>query len=103
VSAAQVEIVREAFESLNRGDLDGALAKAHDDVVFDLTSSNAPYAGVYTATEEARAGFQEFLDTWEHVHWTIEEVFEAGEDQVIAVTVVHGRVRAGIDGSARGG
>lgn len=102
MSDEQIEIVRRAFDALNRGDVDAALGQTHEDVVFDLTASNAPYAGNYTATDEARAGFQEFLETWEHVQWTVEEVFEAGPDQVIAVTVVHGRVRAGVDGSARG-
>ena len=102
MSAEQIEIVRRAFESLNQHDLDAVLGFVHDDVLFDLTGSNAPYAGNYTNTTEARDGFQEFLDTWEHVQWTIEEVFEAGTDKVIAVTVVHGRVSAGIDASARG-
>ena len=102
MSAEQIEIVRGAFAALNRQDLDPILESVHDDVVFDQSRSNAPYAGIYSGTSDVREAFQEFFDTWEDVKWTVEEVFEAGTDTVIAVSMVKGRVRAGLDASARG-
>jgi ketosteroid isomerase-like protein len=59
MSVENVELVREAFEAFNRGDLEEALERMHPDIEW-RTLDAFPDAGTYRGREEV----QEFWHTW---------------------------------------
>jgi hypothetical protein len=54
MSQENVEIVRGAFDSVNRGDIDGALENAADDFEVDWSNSIGPAKGIYSGKEQVR-------------------------------------------------
>jgi hypothetical protein len=65
VSQENVEIVRRAFDSINRGDVDAALEAAADDFEMDWSNSIGPLNGVYRGRPEALRLWRSFLDAWD--------------------------------------
>jgi ketosteroid isomerase-like protein len=99
---SHVGAVLSAFEALNRGDLDAALAQTHPEAEFDWMDSNAPYAEVMSGRAGARTRLEEFFAMWDELRWTPEELVEVDGGHVIAVTHVRARGRDGIELDARG-
>ena len=85
MSQENVEIVRNAWSGLDRGDLEAAFKDAAPDVEFDQTRALGMDRGVYTL-EEFKRLTQSFIDTWESVRWEADEFIDAGEHVVLAFT-----------------
>jgi ketosteroid isomerase-like protein len=103
MSRENVEIVRRAFESINRGDVDGALDAAADDFEVDWSNSIGPLKGIYKGKERVRGLWSAFLEAFDAVRWDPEEVIEVDESRVIAVNHVRMRGRgSGVDVEAIG-
>jgi ketosteroid isomerase-like protein len=99
MSQENVEIIRAAFDALNRGDLEGVLKDADPDFEFDLSRAVGPIQGVFKL-DQTRGVLEEFLGMWEAVRWEIDELREVG-DQVAASTTSYLRGRDGIEGTVR--
>jgi ketosteroid isomerase-like protein len=84
-----VEIVRRALELWNRGDVDGALEEAADDVMVDMSNAIGPDKGVYRGKERIRELWTSFHDAADAIRWEPEEFIEVDEERLI----VAGRVR----------
>jgi ketosteroid isomerase-like protein len=100
MSQENVEIVRRAWEALDRGDVEAALRDAAPDAEFDQTRAIGMDRGVYTR-DEFRRLTEAFIATWELARWEAEEFIDAGEHVVMSFT---NRMtgRDGIEVQARG-
>ena len=89
-----VELVREQFEALNRGDLDGVMSGVAEDAVLDGRADLI----------EGRAAIRGFIDEWfkayEELDYNLEEVSHLGGGVVFAVVTQDGRL-VGSDGHIR--
>jgi ketosteroid isomerase-like protein len=95
-----VETVRRAYESLNEGDVDSALAVLADDAEW-CEHSDLPEAGLYRGRDAIRAFLASFLESWEEFQQETEDVL-TGEDCVLVL--LRSRVRgagSGINVEAR--
>jgi ketosteroid isomerase-like protein len=88
-----VELVRTAFAAMSRGDIDGALALAADDLVFDWSNSIGPEKGVYRGKDQIREFWTTLYDAFEEVSWNAEEIIEVDDTRLIAVNHIRMRGR----------
>jgi ketosteroid isomerase-like protein len=100
MSQENVEIVRAAFDALNRGDVDAALKEAAPDFEYDFSRSVGTAPGVYRLNE-IKQFWEEFAGAWESSRWEAEDFIEAGEQVVTPIMNYH-RGRQGIEVQARG-
>jgi len=100
MSKESVEIVRAAFDALNRADMDAVLKDAAPDFEFDFSRAVGPINGVF-GRDELPGLLKEFDEPWESVRRDADEFIEAGEQVVMPFTSYH-RGRDGIEVQARG-
>jgi uncharacterized protein len=95
-----VEIVRIAYEALNNGDIEGAMAALDEDAEW-TEHSDIPEAGVYRGREAIRAFLMQFLESWQQFHQETEELI-AGESCVLIMLRSRQRGKgSGIDVEAK--
>lgn len=82
------ELIRDAIDAINRGDVDGFLARTHADFEWTVLEAS-PLAGTYRGHEEVRAYVEEWTDTFADVRLEIEELV-AMDDRVLAVVMGSG-------------
>ncbi len=103
MSQENVEIVRRVFDSINRGDVDGALEPAADDFEMDWSNSIGPAKGIYRGKEQVRHAWASFIEAFDELRWDPEEIIEVDESRLIAVNHVRMRGRgSGIEVDAVG-
>ena len=100
MSQENVKIVRQAWEALDRGELDVLEALAAPDAEIDQSRAVGTDRGVYTVPEFRRLT-QQFIDTWQSVDWIADEFIEVG-DYVVMPFTNRLRGRDGIEVEARG-
>ena len=88
---AGVELVQEIVESLNRGDVDGMLARMHPDFEWRPLEAS-PVARVYRGHEHVRGYVEDWLSTFEGLRLDLENPTEVA-GRVIAPVNAHGRGR----------
>jgi ketosteroid isomerase-like protein len=87
-----VELVHGIVEALNRGDVDGMLARMHAD--FEWTPlESSPVARVYRGHEQVRHYVEDWLATFGSLRLELVDPAEVA-DRVVAVVHAHGRGRA---------
>ena len=86
---SDVDTLRNAYEALNHGDIESALA-ALDEHAEWSEHSDLPEAGTYRGRDAIRAFLQSFLESWQDFHQETEEV-TAGEGCVLVM--LRSRVR----------
>jgi ketosteroid isomerase-like protein len=94
MSQENVEIVLRALDSINRGDIDGALEAAADDFEMDWSNSIGPLKGVHRGREEVMKFWLSFLDAFDSLQWVPEEIIDIDESRVIVVNHVRMRGRS---------
>jgi ketosteroid isomerase-like protein len=88
-----VRLVHGIIAALNRGDVDGMLARMDPD--FEWTPLEAsPIARVYRGHEQVRGYVEDWLGTFEDVQLELEEHPTEVAGRVVAVVRGHGRGRA---------
>src|ERR687898_1422616 len=92
MSQGNVEIIRSAYESLNRRDWEGGFRDAHPDL--ELTTQRGPAPGTYRGHEAVREQFEELTGPFEASTMEPEKFFE-GEDDVVAFVKVRSRPKGG--------
>lgn len=91
---AGVELVRGIIDALNRGDVDGMLARMHPDFEWRPLESS-PVARLYRGREQVRAYVEDWLNTFDSLRLDLQDPTEVG-DRVLAV--IHGRGRGRASG-----
>jgi uncharacterized protein len=71
-----VETLRKAYEALNEGDIESALAVLDEDAEW-CEHSDLPEAGLYRGRASIRAFLQSFLESWEDFHQETEDLIPA--------------------------
>ena len=87
-----MEIVRECFEAVRRGDFANAVTHFATDVVYTV-SHEAPVRG----PDAVRALWQRWEDTWEQIEMRHEEFLDAGENVVVTTHEVGQGRASGIE------
>jgi uncharacterized protein len=95
-----VEILRGAYEALNHGDIEGAMAALDEDAEW-TEHSDIPEAGSYHGREAIRAFLMSFLESWQQFHQETEELIP-GESCVLIMLRSRQRGKgSGIDVEAK--
>jgi ketosteroid isomerase-like protein len=89
---AAVKLVRRIIEALNRGDVDGMLARMHPDFEWRPLEAS-PVARVYRGREQVRRYVEDRLTTFDVVRLDLEDPTELA-DRVVAMVRGRGRGRA---------
>ena len=84
-----VELTREAFEAVNRHDLDALMGFYADDAVFDLSAAGI---GIFAGVDSIRGFVQDWWKTWGDHLAEAEEVQELGHGVVFASLRETGRL-----------
>jgi ketosteroid isomerase-like protein len=82
MSHENVEIVREMYEAMNRGDWNAAFANASPEIEWE-TDHRHPKAGIYRGHDEFRRFMEDLEDTFEQSVIEPERFFARG-DRVVA-------------------
>jgi ketosteroid isomerase-like protein len=100
MAADDVEILRTAYQSLNDGDIEGAMAVLDEDAEW-CEHSDLPEAGLYRGRESIRTFLESFLESWQDFHQETEELIP-GKSCVLIMLLSHQRGKgSGIDVHAR--
>ena len=91
MSQENVELVRRAIDSINRGRL--ALEDTADDFEMDWSNSVGPLKGVYRGAEQVNGVFQSFREVWDRLRWDVQEVIDLEGGRVLIVNRVRMRGR----------
>lgn len=95
MSQENVAVVRHMFEAFLRSDLEAALSAFDPDVEWDGT--NLPDGRVSRGLDAIMEHTSSWAEMWETWEVELEEVIDAGGDQVIAFIRERGRTKAGIE------
>jgi ketosteroid isomerase-like protein len=93
MSQENVEIVRQIYEQLNRGDVEGVVELCDDDFLMDM-SERVFNPDTYRGHDGIRRFYGGVTDAWKSYVWTVEETRVAG-DTVVAMLHCEGQSREG--------
>lgn len=94
MATENLELLRQAVESINRGDIAGTLENAADDFELDWSNAIGPgRKGIYTGKDEVRKFWITFAEAFDEFRWDFEEIIEVDESRAIAVNHLHVRGR----------
>jgi ketosteroid isomerase-like protein len=92
MSQENVEVILQAIEAVNQGDVDAFVATASPDIEFEDSAFWSEPARIYRGKAELREWFnQVLLDPWEGLHCEVPEIIEAADDRVIYELVITAR------------
>ena len=87
MSQENVEIVRSAYDHLNRGDVEGLIALCDDDFLIDM-SERVFNPDTYEGHDGIRRFYDEVRGAWKSYRWEVERTRVAG-DSVVAMLHCH--------------
>jgi ketosteroid isomerase-like protein len=91
MSRENIERMRESLRAFNRHDVEALVDLCSPDV--ELVTLRAAMEGTsYRGPDAWRAAFKDFDESWEGLHYELEE-FRAGGDTVLALGTLRGRGR----------
>ncbi len=88
-----MQVVRLAYEHLNRGDVEGLVELCDDDFLMDM-SERVFNPDTYKGHDGIRRFYEGVRDAWESYRWDVEETRVAG-DSVVAMVYCQGQGREG--------
>jgi ketosteroid isomerase-like protein len=94
MSEENVDVVRQIFEAINRGDLDEAFTHVSADFIADWSASLAPDRGVFHGPDAVRAALETANEAWSEVDYFESETIDLGD-----IIVRVGGIRARGEGS----
>jgi len=105
MSQENVEVVHRLFESINRGDIEGAVALADPPPDFEFVPSGVlipDLSGVQRGSEGFRRLTDAFFGEFDALHADVHELIDAG-DQVFSAFTLRGRGKqSGVETSFNG-
>jgi ketosteroid isomerase-like protein len=87
-----VEVVRQVYERLNRGDVEGVVALCDEDFLMDM-SERVFNPDTYTGHDGVRRFYEGVMDAWASYRWDVEEA-RVADDSVVAMLHCQGQSRA---------
>ena len=93
MSRQNAEIVRDAYELLNRGDVESLVELCDDDFLMDM-SERVFNPDTYRGHDGIRRFHDGVRDAWESYRWTVEDTRVKG-DSVVAMLHCQGQSRKG--------
>ena len=90
MSEENLELVRRAFDALNRRDVEGFLADTDPDVVADWSRAKGLERGTFHGREEVAGFLRSWWDAFDESVIVVDELIDAGEQ---VVSAFHGRQR----------
>jgi ketosteroid isomerase-like protein len=97
MSHENVELVRQAYEAWNRGDLRWMLNHVSPDFEFRTTHLFPDTEGVYRGREGLKRFWNTFQGPWETLLIEVERIEPIGQARVLALFRFHGRGRDGLE------
>jgi len=91
MSQENVELVRQAFDRLNRGDVEGVVELCDEKFVIDM-SERVFNPAVYRGHDGIRRFYGDVMEVWEHYEWIVEDALTS-RDAVVAMLHCLGRGR----------
>jgi ketosteroid isomerase-like protein len=102
MSRENVEVVRRAYEALNRRDADALLEGAEPDLLQDWSRSIGPERGIFRGRDQVRQFLWSWWDAFDESFIEVDELIDAG-DHVVAVFHARNRGRgSGVEVEGRG-
>jgi ketosteroid isomerase-like protein len=98
MSEENVEVVRQAFEALNRGDLDAAGAYLAPTFEYVASGAIPGVGGLYRGVEGMRE-FLGWLDEFSTARYEMNELIDAGDQVLIGFTVRGRGKQSGVESS----
>jgi ketosteroid isomerase-like protein len=95
-----VEILREAYEALNHGDIESALGVLEPYAEWQ-EHSDLPEAGLYRSRVAIRTFLLGYLDSWEEFHQETEELIGSGDRVAVLLRMAAKGKGSGIEVQAR--
>ena len=83
MSEENVEIVRESFDAIGRGDLDTLLKLYDSDIEFEPLTGTRVETGGYRGHQGVRQYFQEADEVWDEVRPVAGEITTTGDEVVV--------------------
>jgi ketosteroid isomerase-like protein len=94
MSQENVEIVRSVYDAAARGDSERVFALYDPEVVLDSSRLEVVTTlEVYRGHDGLRTFFRDWNEAWESIDYDVEELIDAGGQQVVSVVTRHGRGR----------
>lgn len=87
MSAENVEIVKQALDGFNAGDVDGILPFLSDDFEATTPPELASEPDTYRGHDGIRRYFDSFKDVMEDIRWDLHEFHEAGDRVLVEFTL----------------
>jgi uncharacterized protein len=100
VARDNVEILRHAYEALNRGEIDTAMSVLEPEAEWQ-EHSDLPEADVYRGRDTIRNFLMSFLDSWEKFRQETEELVDGGDRVAVMLRMAGKGKGSGIEVEAR--
>jgi ketosteroid isomerase-like protein len=94
MSGEKVSVVRSVYEAASRRDSAAVLALYDPEVELDNTRLQVVSGGLYKGHEGLRSFFRQWNEAWESVDYQVDDLIDAGAEQVVSVVTRHGRGRS---------
>ena len=92
--AESAAVVRQCYDLLNRGDVDGLTELCSDDFRIDMTE-RVFNPDCYLGHDGIRRFYAGVTEAWESYQWDVEETHDGPGDAVVAMLHCYGRSRVG--------
>jgi uncharacterized protein len=83
MSEENIEIVRESFDAMGRGDLDALLDLYDSDIKFEPLTGTRVESGGYRGHQGVRQYFEEVDEVWDEVRPVAGEITTTGDEVVV--------------------
>jgi ketosteroid isomerase-like protein len=93
MSKENAEVVRQVYDLLNRGDIEGVIELCADDFQMDMTE-RVFNPDTYEGPDGLRRFYKDVTDAWDSYQWNVEETRTTG-DTVVAMLHCEGQSREG--------
>jgi uncharacterized protein len=100
VARENVETLRNAYDALNRGELESALGVLEPGAEW-CEHSDLPEADFYRGRDAIRSFLVGYLDSWEEFHQETEELIDGGDRVAVLLHLVAKGKGSGIEVEAR--
>jgi ketosteroid isomerase-like protein len=101
MSQQNVELVRQGYEALNRGDLEWVLDHLAREFEYRTTQLFPDLLGTYRGRDGFRRFWNTFREAWESVVIEIARLEPVGDDRVLALLWFNGKGRQGVETKLR--
>ena len=94
MSRENMEVVQRVYDAASRRDSTAVLSLYDPEVELDNTRLQVVSGGVYHGHEGLRSFFRQWNEAWESVDYRVDDLIDAGGEQVVSVVTRHGRGRS---------